>query len=114
MNLLTIKFLKLTSLKKAGILFFLCLVGTSIYAQRSVRIGYIDTEYILENIDEYSNANSQLDSKIQQWKSEIEKRLANLEDQKKQLNNEYYRFINNNNIYSAYHWIRHLGVKKSN
>jgi Skp family chaperone for outer membrane proteins len=88
MNLLTIKFLKLTSLKKAGILFFLCLVGTSIYAQRSVRIGYIDTEYILENIDEYSNANSQLDSKIQQWKSEIEKRLANLEDQKKQLNNE--------------------------
>ena len=89
MNLLTLKLLKLTSFKKACILFFLCLIGTSIYAQkRSVRIGYIDTEYILENVTEYSNANAQLDSKIQQWKSEIEKRLTELEDQKKQLNNE--------------------------
>jgi Skp family chaperone for outer membrane proteins len=88
MNLLTLKFLKLTSLKKTNILFFLCLIGTSVYAQRSVRIGYIDTEYILENISEYSNANSQLDSKVQQWKSEIEKRFTELEDQKKQLNNE--------------------------
>jgi Skp family chaperone for outer membrane proteins len=89
MNLLTFKILKLTSLKKACILFLLCLMGTSIYAQkRSVRIGYIDTEYILENVTEYSNANAQLDSKIQQWKSEIEKRLTELEDQKKQLNNE--------------------------
>jgi Skp family chaperone for outer membrane proteins len=88
MNLLTLKFLKLTSLKKTSVLFFLCLIGTSVYAQRSVRIGYIDTEYILENISEYSNANSQLDSKVQQWKSEIEKRFTELEDQKKQLNNE--------------------------
>ena len=64
-------------------------MGTSIFAQkRSVRIGYIDTEYILENVTEYSNANAQLDSKIQQWKGEIEKRLTELEDQKKQLNNE--------------------------
>lgn len=63
-------------------MFVLCLIGTSMYAQRSVRIGYIDTEYILENISEYSDANSQLDSKIQQWKSEIEKRLTELEDQK--------------------------------
>jgi len=89
MNLLTLKLLKLNSFKKACILFFLCLIGTSIYAQkRSVRIGYIDTEYILENVTEYANANAQLDSKIQQWKSEIEKRLTELEDQKKQLNNE--------------------------
>jgi len=89
MNLLTLKFLKLTSFKKASILFLLCLMGTSIYAQkRSVRIGYIDTEYILENVTEYANANAQLDSKIQQWKSEIEKRLTELEDRKKQLNNE--------------------------
>lgn len=88
MNLLTLKFFELTSFKKTSVLFVLCLIGTSMYAQRSVRIGYIDTEYILENISEYSDANSQLDSKIQQWKSEIEKRLTELEDQKKQLNNE--------------------------
>jgi Skp family chaperone for outer membrane proteins len=88
MNLLTLKLLKPTPFKKASILFFLCLMGTSIYAQRSVRIGYIDTEYILENITEYSNTSAQLDSKVQQWKSEIENRLTELEDQKKQLNNE--------------------------
>jgi len=88
MNLLTLNFLKLTSFKKAGLMFFLCLMGASMYAQRSVRIGYIDTEYILENITEYSDTNAQLESKIQQWKSEIETRLTELEDQKKQLNNE--------------------------
>ena len=88
MNLLTLKLLKPTPFKKASILFFLCLMGTSIYAQRSVRIGYIDTDYILENITEYSNTSAQLDSKVQQWKSEIENRLTELEDQKKQLNNE--------------------------
>ena len=88
MNLLTLNFLKQTPFKKASLLFFLCLMATSIYAQRSVRIGYIDTEYILENITEYSETNAQLDSKIQQWKSEIETRLTELEDQKKQLNNE--------------------------
>ena len=88
MNLLTLNLHKLTDIKKTSVILFLCLVSTSLYAQRSVRIGYIDTEYILENIDEYSETNAQLDSKVQQWKSEIETRLTELEDQKKQLNNE--------------------------
>ena len=45
-------------------------------AQRGVRIGYIDTEYILQNIPEYQEATSQLDQlKYRQWKTEIEKRL---------------------------------------
>ena len=86
--MLILQLLKLTPHKKISLLFFICTIGSSIYAQRSVRIGYIDTEYILENINEYSNANAQLDSKVQQWKSEVEKRLTDLEDQKKQLNNE--------------------------
>ena len=88
MNLLTLNLYKLTAVKKISIFLFLFLIGTSLNAQRSVRIGYIDTEYILENIDEYSETNAQLDSKVQQWKSEIETRLTKLEDQKKQLNNE--------------------------
>jgi len=83
MNLLTLNLYKLTAVKKISIFLFLCLIGTSLNAQRSVRIGYIDTEYILENIDEYSETNAQLDSKVQQWKSEIETRLTELEDQKK-------------------------------
>ena len=66
-------------------LMFFC---TSVFAQRGVRIGYIDTEYILENITEYQNAQSQLEIKVQQWKTEVEQRIAELETQKTQLNNE--------------------------
>jgi Skp family chaperone for outer membrane proteins len=58
------------------------------HAQRGVRIGYIDTEYILENVPEYQEANSQLESKVQQWKKEIEQRLAVIDSKKKQLNSE--------------------------
>lgn len=66
-------------------LMFFC---ASVFAQRGVRIGYIDTEYILENITEYQNAQSQLEIKVQHWKTEVEQRLAKLETQKTQLNNE--------------------------
>ncbi len=41
-------------------------------AQRGVRIGYIDMDVILENIDEYKTANQLLDRKVEQWKKEIE------------------------------------------
>ena len=34
-------------------------------AQRGVRIGYIDMEYILENVPEYTEASTQLDGKVQ-------------------------------------------------
>lgn len=57
-------------------------------AQRSIRIGYIDTEYVLESVPEYQSAVSELDSKVNTWKSDIEKKLKAVEEKKKQLNNE--------------------------
>lgn len=57
-------------------------------AQRGVRIGYIDTEYILQNVPEYQEATSQLETKVQQWKKEIEQRLGEIDTKKKQLNSE--------------------------
>ena len=60
----------------------------SIQAQRGVRIGYIDTEYILENVPEYQEAASQLESKVQKWKSEIETRFGDVEQKRKDLSNE--------------------------
>ena len=71
----------------AVVLFLALTIGTA-HAQRGVRIGYIDTEYILENVNEYQNAQNQLEAKVQQWKIEVEQRLAELETQKTQLNNE--------------------------
>jgi Skp family chaperone for outer membrane proteins len=39
---------------------------------RGVKIGYIDMEYILENVPDYNEAKNQLELKAQKWKQEIE------------------------------------------
>ena len=54
-------------------------------AQRGVRIGYVDMEYILENVEEYREANEQLENKVLQWKEDIESRQQAIEEQKKTL-----------------------------
>ncbi|RXJ52823.1 OmpH family outer membrane protein [Gelidibacter gilvus] len=66
----------------------LSLLSFTSNAQRGVRIGYIDTEYILQNVPEYQDATAQLDTKVLQWKSDVEQRLAALDQKKSQLNNE--------------------------
>lgn len=66
----------------------LSFLSFSSFAQRGVRIGYIDTEYILQNVPEYQEATGQLDAKVLQWKSDVEQRLAALDQKKSQLNNE--------------------------
>ncbi|MCK5400456.1 MAG: OmpH family outer membrane protein, partial [Flavobacteriaceae bacterium] len=76
---------------KTKVLFLLAfafLISFTSFAQRGVRIGYIDTEYILQNVPEYQEASSQLDAKVQKWKSEIESRLSEIDQKKKQLNGE--------------------------
>jgi Skp family chaperone for outer membrane proteins len=57
-------------------------------AQRGVRIGYIDMEYILENVPEYTEASTQLDGKVQRWKQDIEKKQKNIDQMKLNLSNE--------------------------
>lgn len=64
------------------------LLSLSTFAQRGVRIGYIDTEYILENVPEYQEATLQLENKVQKWKSEIETQLSGIEQKRKDLSNE--------------------------
>jgi len=76
---------------KIKVLFLLVIVfmvSISVQAQRGVRIGYIDTEYILQNVPEYQEATSQLESKVQKWKSEIEGQLSGIEQKRKDLSNE--------------------------
>ena len=81
---------KLFDFKKNWILIicFYILSIISIDAQRGVRVGYIDTEYILQNLSDYQDAKKQLDNKAQKWKAEIDKRKADLETKKQLLNNE--------------------------
>lgn len=39
---------------------------------KGVKIGYIDMEYILQNVPDYTEAKNQLEQKAQKWKQEIE------------------------------------------
>ncbi|MBD0824562.1 OmpH family outer membrane protein [Aestuariibaculum marinum] len=76
---------------KNNVLFLLILVFTLSFmanAQRGVRIAYIDTEYILENVPEYQEATSQLNDKADKWKSEIDAKLGAVEQKRKDLSNE--------------------------
>ncbi|PWH84238.1 hypothetical protein DIS18_06795 [Algibacter marinivivus] len=76
---------------KNNVLFLLTLVFMlSFYshAQRGVRIAYIDTEYILENVPEYQEATTQLEDKAQKWKNEIQSKLTAIEQKRQDLNNE--------------------------
>jgi Skp family chaperone for outer membrane proteins len=47
-------------------------LGTMNGQTRGTKIGYIDMEYILQNVTDYTEAKSQLDQKAQKWKQEIE------------------------------------------
>ena len=74
-------------MKRISILTFLLFVNITI-AQRGVKIGYIDTEYILENLTEYSEVSERLEEKAQSWKDEISKRSREIEQKKESLNSE--------------------------
>lgn len=50
---------------------------------RGIKIGYIDMDYILQNVPDYAEAKSQLEDKAQKWKQEIEAKkveIAKLKD----------------------------------
>lgn len=50
---------------------------------RGVKIGYIDMDYILQNVPDYTEAKSQLEQKAQKWKQDIEAKkteIAKLKD----------------------------------
>jgi len=65
-----------------------CIVSLSVNAQRGVRVGYIDMDYILENVAEYNEAKSQLDAKVRKWKTEIDGLNSGIELLKSALESE--------------------------
>ncbi|MFN4762461.1 OmpH family outer membrane protein [Gillisia sp. Q332] len=69
-------------------LVFLVGFGWQIQAQKPNRIAYIDMEYILANVPDYKEASVQLESRIQQWKTELEKDLKKVEEMKIALEQE--------------------------
>lgn len=70
------------------LLVFLIGFTATVQAQKPVRIGYIDMEYILANVPEYQQASAQLDERVQQWRAELERDLKKVEEMKIALEQE--------------------------
>jgi len=74
-------------MKKYIATLIILLITTHFNAQnRGVKIGYIDMEYILQNVNDYSEAKNQLEQKAQKWKQDIEGKkveIAKLKDELK-------------------------------
>jgi Skp family chaperone for outer membrane proteins len=86
----TVFSIKLLTMRKS-ILFTLATIlfaGFTAQAQQTVRIGYVDMEYILENVPEYQQASAQLEKKVQQWKKEVETEITRIDKMKQELANE--------------------------
>jgi Skp family chaperone for outer membrane proteins len=70
------------------VLLFACLLSISVFAQKAQRIGFIDMQYILENIPEYSAAQSQLNAKAISWQTSIDAKQKEIDVLKAELINE--------------------------
>jgi Skp family chaperone for outer membrane proteins len=77
-------------MRKQFLFIFLALIvaNTSQAQTRSTRIGYIDMEYILENVSDYKEAKSQLELKATKWKQEIETKKLEINKLKESLKTE--------------------------
>ena len=58
------------------------------YAQRGVRLAYIDMDEILENVEEYKTAATLLDKNVANWKKDIELKKMELKGSEEQLQAE--------------------------
>ncbi len=71
------------------VLFILAIAMSTIaIAQKPQRIGYIDMEYILENVPEYTDAQSRLNAKVATWQQKLEGIKREIEIMKTDLSNE--------------------------
>lgn len=52
------------------------------------KIGVVDTDYLLNNLPEYKEANALFNKQIQAWQSELEKLQSEYESKKEMLDNE--------------------------
>jgi len=74
---------------KKIVLVILVLFWVSGHAQRGkLRIAYIDMEMILDSMPEYQQALRELDARVQNWKRQLDRMTAEIEELKKELEAE--------------------------
>ncbi len=57
---------------------FILLFVSDIFSQKQLRVGYINMEYILTNLDDYNTANEEYNIKLNLWRKEIESRKLSI------------------------------------
>ena len=75
-------------LKRTFLFTLFILIGFGATAQKPINIGYVDMEYILENVPEYQQASTQLDQRVKEWQNEIEQKRKEINEMKTSLQNE--------------------------
>ena len=67
-------------LNKKSIFFFVfvLLYVSEIFSQKQLRVGYINMDYILANLDDYNTANQEYNIKLDLWRKEIESRKLSI------------------------------------
>ena len=67
-------------LNKKSIFFlvFILLFVSEIFSQKQLRVGYINMDYILANLDDYNTANEEYNIKLDLWRKEIESRKLSI------------------------------------
>jgi Skp family chaperone for outer membrane proteins len=77
-------------MRKHFLFLFLATIGiNSLHSQtRGNRVGYIDMEYILQNVASYNESNSLLEEKAEKWKQEIETKKLEINKVKEALTAE--------------------------
>ena len=73
---------------KKVVLFAFILLSIQVIAQKPQRFGYIDMEYILENIPEYTEAETRINAKALTWQRTIDEKQSEIADLKADLRNE--------------------------
>ena len=62
-------------------IFFLVIIllfVSDIFSQKQLRVGYINMDYILTNLDDYNTANEEYNVKLDLWRKEIESRKLSI------------------------------------
>ena len=73
------------------------LICNLLNAQKELRVGYINMDYILSNIEDFEVANKEFEYKIDQWKNEILKKETEIKTKREEL--EFEKDLIPNQIY---------------
>jgi Skp family chaperone for outer membrane proteins len=84
-------------IKHFNFLLTLILFCNLLNAQKELRVGYVNMDYILSNIEDFKVANKEFEYKIDQWKNEILKKETEIKTKKEEL--EFEKDLIPNQIY---------------